>query len=96
MRLVSETSISSEYDVVWGSGKFFDNHKANKVFESVIENALPEYVSASKLARTVMISAVIDFFKSRSNTGGFVRHNSATGEFSVVSDHYTVSTEVAC
>jgi hypothetical protein len=64
----------------------------NKRFRKLVESHLERYSNtASKLGKTSIISEIVSHVRENSPNGGFVKKDSATGEFFEVDDFLAVS-----
>ena len=61
-------------DVICGRGKAARNHEGNVAFRSYVETEIDRYSEAtSKLEKTIIVSQIVQYIRSRSPHGGFVK-----------------------
>ena len=71
--LLEEGFSPSQFDVIWSRGKQVKDHPGNTFFHSLIEKAASRYGSAEgKLAKSHIVSEIIDSARKNSPNGGFV------------------------
>lgn len=89
---ITGSMMPHENDVVFGSGRTYETHLGNQCFKMLIQRVVPIYDAATKLGKSTIISAVMEYVKRCSFTGlGFLHKNTRSGEYKPASDHYTVS-----
>lgn len=77
----------SDYDVICGRGKMFDNHMGNRGFRFTIQMNLDAYTKPeSKLAKTIVVNSIIEQVRDSSPNGGFVKRDSLTGRWFALDD----------
>ncbi|CAJ1943637.1 unnamed protein product [Cylindrotheca closterium] len=63
-----------EYDIICARGSHVKKHPGNKFYQSIIEEAAPRYgASQGKLAKSIIVSAIIDTIRGLTPQGGFVK-----------------------
>mmetsp|Transcript_32682 Transcript_32682/g.49256 ORF Transcript_32682/g.49256 Transcript_32682/m.49256 type:complete len:150 (+) Transcript_32682:130-579(+) len=76
------------YDVICGRGGRSHDHIGNKRFRSLVHVHLKSYaVSATKEAKSNIISKIVDMVQSQSPNGGFVKFDKSTRSWLEVGDH---------
>jgi len=76
-----------ENDVVVGRGKRCYDHSGNIKFRRLVNMMMQEYIRAkTRNEKSIIITALVDHVRRISPHGGFVKHNSATGQFYEVGD----------
>ena len=77
----------SNYDVICGLGKMFDDHMGNSWFRFSILMNLEAYTNSdSKFAKTLVVNSIIDQVRSLSPNGGFVKRDSLSGQWFALGD----------
>ena len=70
------------YDVICKRGKGAKNHEGNQRYRALIQSALTQYSKAdSKMKKSVIVSEIVDFVRTNSPNGGFVKQDEETGEW---------------
>lgn len=76
MTLLPEGFAPGDCDVICGRGKKCYNHKGNERFRVRVNDMLAKYVSAdSKLAKSGVLSELVDHVRRESPDGGFVKQD---------------------
>ena len=74
-------------DVICGRGRLCAEHPGNREFRKIVDSHLDSYAKAdSKLEKSLLVSAIVNMVRRNSPNGGFLKKNSKTGRFEVVSD----------
>mmetsp|Transcript_17573 Transcript_17573/g.29807 ORF Transcript_17573/g.29807 Transcript_17573/m.29807 type:complete len:234 (-) Transcript_17573:128-829(-) len=74
-------------DVICGRGKLCAEHPGNREFRRIVESHLDSYAKAdSKLEKSLLVSAIVNMVRGRSQNGGFLKRNSKSGAYEIVSD----------
>ena len=64
----------TNFDVVCARGRIAVNHTGNKRFKLIVESSLQRYSNApSKLAKSAIVSDIVDTIRKSSPDGGFVK-----------------------
>lgn len=78
--------VPGDHDVICGRGTIAKHHKGNKWFKRVVEYFADDYAAAkTKAQKTYIVSKIIDFVRSNSPHGGFVK-NTEGNRWEVVGD----------
>lgn len=73
--LLLESFSPRQFDVIWSRGRQVKGHPGNIFFQSLIEKAASRYGSArGKLAKSRIVSEIIDTVHKKSPNGGFVNN----------------------
>ena len=69
------------YDVICKRGKSAKDHEGNQRYRTLIQSALDQYSKAdSKMKKSVIVSEIVDFVRSKSPNGGFVKQDEEIGD----------------
>ena len=80
--LLPPSFVPGPYDVICKRGKSAKNHEGNQRYRTLIESALGQYSKAdSKMKKSVIVSEIVEFVRSKSPNGGFVKQDEETGEW---------------
>lgn len=86
MRPLAVNFAPGPLDVICARGKAAKNHPGNKRFRHLIHMSLEEYSAAeTKLAKSLIVSSIVDNIRLSSPDGGFVREED--GVWYEVGDH---------
>ena len=76
------------FDVICGRGKTCYNHPGNINFRKLVETYLTQYDNArSKVAKSMVVSAIANDVRRQSPTGGFVKQDTDTGMWVEVGEY---------
>jgi len=75
-----------DYDVVCGKGKRIYNLVGNTRYRKAICDRSKEYIDATKLARSFIVSSIVSDIKKNCSVGGFVKLNDSTGNWYRIAD----------
>jgi hypothetical protein len=79
-------------DVYCGRGSLCFNHVGNLQFRSIVFANLQRYQTATaKFKKSEIIQEIVDFIRSRSPEGGFVKKDFSTNQYFEVGDFHAVS-----
>lgn len=74
MTPLGETYQPTSFDVICARGRIAVGHTGNKRFKLIVESSLQNYSSAtSKLAKSAIVSQIVETIRQSSPGGGFVK-----------------------
>ena len=72
--LLAENFTPSDNDVICSRGKLSQNHPGNLAFQSLINDNITEYATASgKIEKSIIVSDIINIIRRKSGNGGFIK-----------------------
>ena len=79
-------------DVFCGRGCRCFNHIGNQRFRALVESQLERYsLATTKMDKTIVICEVVNYVRTKSPNGGFVKKDPLSGRFFEVGDFLAVS-----
>ena len=91
-KLLPVSYVLGEYDVICGRGSTCFNHIGNRRFRKLVAAHLDRYSMAkSKVSKNAILCDIVQYVRSKSPNGGFVKKNRSTGRFVEVGDFQAVS-----
>ena len=74
MTPLGENYEPTSFDVICARGRIAVNHTGNKRFKLIVESSLQRYSNApSKLAKSAIVSDIVETIRASSPGGGFVK-----------------------
>jgi hypothetical protein len=90
--MISPASVvPTDDDVICSGSRIVQYHPGNIRFEKIIRDHLNDYIKASKIQRTILISKIVNTMLRVSPNGGFLQKCRVTNEYQPVPEHRAVS-----
>jgi hypothetical protein len=90
-RFLRDGYVLNENDVYCGRGYLCFNHVGNHRFRDLVSANIQRYNnSLTKFQKSLIIQEVVDYVRSMSEEGGFVKKDIVTGRYFEVGDYHAV------